>query len=238
MDFNDLCKSLKDSLDGEYNILVHGIDKPNKDFTTVAKNINREGLKYQYITLYRTVRDFGKVKDLTPEQLKYIYGIDDNNLSTNILLAVPDYFLLDNSILPIYPQDKFKVDKSIDDGGFRSFFDVVVNFSKTNEHIIPPQFIYGYYTINNSNGQLSFVQNNQHFTNLDYEQKRDFEEKWKERIIDCGFQFLTELGREGQEIRIDTAKLVCDLMKDKWILRETADSIVQTRKTLQKEAVQ
>lgn len=194
---------------GKYHKFAHGFDKnmcdENGNFDlTIAEQIASQGLSCGYMTTFRTMRQVG-------DDLDYRYMSNGQGVYCNVLVAIPDYFVVDGKVVPVLPQDIREQIPTIDDGAERSLVDIVTK-QKDGTIVVPKQFVYGYYLFDGKTAQvLDFVQNDQHFSQLSLEEQVAFVDDWQEKLKQKGMDYLLAYGEKQDQTTLTTARAMAEL---------------------------
>lgn len=137
-----------------YTVFLHNIK--NQDTDKVSQ-IMQEGVRMNYEGMQSTCVCLGQAEYLpeTAENLICKFQSD-----TNVLLAVPNDILISGKTIPL-TRHKFNMNTAGENHQRTDLLDVAC----TDKRIIPPEFIYGIYSVNEQD-KINFQQNKAHYSNI------------------------------------------------------------------------
>lgn len=202
---DELIIKIKNDCSLKDNVFIHGISLEKYGALDIARSIVSEGLNSEYFTMFRTVRELGKVNELESSKLRYSFLSRGMDKALNVLVVIPDFLKLGNSYLPIFPQDIMSMTNNKNDGDSRTFLDILLFSMKEGKMVIPKEFIYGYYEIDLKTNEVVFVENDKYILNLNEDEYEKFYYKLTGKLKDAGYGFLLDLGENRDEKTLEKA---------------------------------
>ena len=203
----DLLEYIKTTLDSKCNIFLHGIETESHSEKEKLQSIMQNGLECNYFTIFRTVRELGKLETITADKFNYAFMSRGQDTAINLVLSIPDVLINEDEIIPLFPQD---YGNSKDDGGVRTFLDVIL--SKGMSISIPREFIYGFYEMDLKTGEIRFFENDKFYSKLNEEEYKEFFESMKRNLECKGYGYLLELCKNPSKDNIDKAYKISGLL--------------------------
>lgn len=223
---DDLLDYIKHTLDNNENIFIHGIEMESHREKEKLKLIIENGLDCNYFTIFRTVRELGKVKDINSDRFDYAFMSRNSDKSVNVVFAIPDMLVNGKDMIPLYPQD-YGNNKN-DDGETRTFLDIVLSDGVKIK--IPKEFIYGFYELDLNTKEIKFCKNDKFYLNLSKEEYIDFFELIKSKVIDNGYDYLLDLCNKPSIDMLNKAYKMSEIssMVDDGISKNVIDKIKES----------
>lgn len=202
---DELVIKIKNDCDLKDNVFIHGISLEKYGSLDIARSIISSGLNSGYFTMFRTVRDLGKVNELESNELRYSFLSRGMDKALNVLVVIPDFLKLGNSYLPIFPQDLINKTNNKNDGDYRTLLDILLFSIKDGKMVIPKEFIYGYYEIDLKTNEVVFVENDKYIFNLNNDEYEEFYHELESKLKSAGYGFLLDLGENRDKKTLEIA---------------------------------
>ena len=202
----DLLEYMKNTLDNKNNVFIHGIETESHNEKEKLKSIIESGLDCNYFTIFRTIRELGKLEQVSEDKLNYAFMSREGGKAINVVLSIPDFLEYAGAISPLFPQDY----GCKDDGGVRTFLDVILSSGMSIK--IPKEFIYGFYELDLKTGVVKFYENEQFYLKLDKKSQEIFFNDLKSKIKKQGYGYLIDLCSNPTKEKIYEAYKISELL--------------------------
>lgn len=224
----DLLEYIKTTLDSKCNIFLHGIETESHGEKEKLQSIIQNGLECNYFTIFRTIRELGKLETITADKFNYAFMSRNGDKAINVVLAIPDILIREKEIIPLYPQD-YGNSKN-DDGEVRTFLDVILSEGMSIR--IPKEFIYGFYELDLKTGEVRFFENGTYYLKLSEEEQEKFFNDIKGKIRKQGYEYLIDLYSNPTKENIDRGYEISELssFRDDGVAKKVIDKINENMK--------